>query len=133
MQKAFLKTGKEVVYVLATPGFWSPVASCRLRQINILGYDFSPSKPTGLCRQERWTFERNEVKQRQYVAELGRDQPNVFMYDQMRALCDEQFCYQAGPEGVLFWTLQHVNEKGSTRVLNDFLAWARTNLRFFAG
>jgi peptidoglycan/LPS O-acetylase OafA/YrhL len=132
IQKAFLQAGKEVIYVLGEPGFWSPIAACRPRQIDVLGYDLSPA-PRGVCRQERSSLAKYQTPQRQYIAELRRNDPNVFLYDPLPSFCDAQFCYQAGPEGALFWTLQHVNEKGSLRLLNDFLTWARSNLRSFGG
>jgi peptidoglycan/LPS O-acetylase OafA/YrhL len=131
MQAAFLQGGREVVYVLGAPGFWSPIAKCQLRQIAVFGFTVSAGSPRGACRQERWTLEQNQVEERQYIAKLKRDEASVFLYDPLPPFCDEHFCYQAGQEGALFWTANHVNEKGSTRLLNDFFIWARRNLHHF--
>ena len=130
MQQAFLKNGREVIYVLGEPGFWRPVTSCHPRQITIAGVDLSPSGG-GLCRQERATLVENQVAQRRYVSELSGGNPNVHMYDPLRGICDEKYCYQGGPDGAWFWTLEHVNEKGSVRMLEDFLSWARNHVRAF--
>jgi hypothetical protein len=132
MQKEFLKGGREVVYALGEPGFWRPITSCQPRQIRAFGLDLSP-KAGGLCRQERSTLGANQKAERNYVAEMSGGNPSIQVYDMLPAICDEKYCYQAGPEGAWFWTLEHVNEKGSLRVLNDFLRWARENLHSFSG
>jgi peptidoglycan/LPS O-acetylase OafA/YrhL len=133
MQSAFLRAGKQVVYFLSTPGFWAPITACQPRKVDVLGVDLSPETASGNCQQARWTFSEYQDEQRRYIDSLRHGDPNTFIFDQLPAFCDPQFCYQAGPDGLWFWTLQHVNEKGSVRVLNEFLGWARKNLRSFSG
>jgi peptidoglycan/LPS O-acetylase OafA/YrhL len=130
MQAEFLKNGRDVVYVLGEPGFWRPITECSPRQIVVLGFDLSP-RAGGLCRQERKTLVDNQINQRKYIASMSNGDPAIHVYDPLRALCDDQYCYQAGPDGAWFWSLEHVNEKGSVRILNDFLPWAKQNLRHF--
>lgn len=129
MQDEFLKDGREVVYALGEPGFWKPITSCRPRQIFLFGFDISPDAG-GVCRQERETLANNQFTQREYIRQLSKGNPRVYVYDILRAICDDRYCYQAGSEGAWFWSLEHVNEKGSVRMLRDFLAWAKLNLHF---
>jgi peptidoglycan/LPS O-acetylase OafA/YrhL len=131
MQGAFLRAGKQVVYFLSTPGFWAPITTCQPRKIDVLGFDLSPETASGNCRQPPSTFSEYQDLQRRYIDSLRHGDPNTFIFDQLPAFCDPQFCYQAGPDGLWFWTLQHVNEKGSVRVLKKFLAWAPMHLRHF--
>jgi peptidoglycan/LPS O-acetylase OafA/YrhL len=132
MQSAFLRAGKQVVYFLSAPGFWAPITACQPRKIHVLGMDLSPDTASGNCKQARWTFSEYQDLQRRYIDSLRRGDPNTFIFDQLPAICDPEFCYQAGPDGLWFWTLQHVNEKGSVRVLKNFVAWASAHLRGFS-
>jgi hypothetical protein len=132
MQDAFLRAGKQVVYFLSTPGFWAPINTCQPRKISVLGMDLSPADASGNCRQPPSTFSELQDLQRRYIDSLRHGDPNTFIFDQLPAFCDSQYCYQAGPDGLWFWTLQHVNEKGSVRVLKNFMAWAPAHLKHFS-
>ena len=65
MQGAFLRTGKQVVYFLSTPGFWAPITTCQPRQIDVLGF-YSPNTASGNCRQPPSTFSEYQDLQRRY-------------------------------------------------------------------
>ena len=129
LQRIFLAAGKEVVYVLGAPSFTIPASACRLRKIEVLGLEFTLGNSDSVCREPRDEFEKIEIAQREYIARLRQNDPRVFIYDPLDAFCDDRFCYQTSSEGSLFWTVQHVNEKGSARLLKNFEGWARQNLR----
>jgi len=123
LQKEFLKEDRQVVHALGEPGF-GPITSCYPRKIVIMGVDLSP-KAGGECKVDRQMLAHRQEHQRAYIEQMRRGNPNVRTFDWMPAICDEQYCYQAGAEGAWFWTAQHVNEKGSVRLLNEFLRWSR--------
>ena len=127
LQEEFLKQGRDVVHALGEPGFGKPITACFPRKIIIMGEDFSP-RAGGGCKQDRNTFAKQEEFQRAYIDAMRRGNDKVRTFDWRPAICDDRYCYQAGPEGAWFWTAQHVNEKGSIRMLNEFLRWSREAL-----
>jgi hypothetical protein len=92
------------------------------------GFDFTRSADIQSCRESRSHLFQGLSPQRTLFDALAAKAPNVAVFDSFPSLCDAEFCYQADERGFLFWSWAHVNERGSLRVLKNFLPWFNDNL-----
>jgi peptidoglycan/LPS O-acetylase OafA/YrhL len=128
LRDAVLRLGRKVVYATATPQFYRPPGGCWPRQFGFLGVDLSRQSDIDSCREARGYIEPNLLTQRNLFTEMTRNRPETALYDSLSVFCDARYCYQSDDKGALFWSWAHVNERGSLRVLRDFLPWVHRNV-----
>ena len=122
-QKAVVALGRKLVYVSATPQFSRPPGACWPRQFSLLGVDFSRSPDVVACREDRSAIDPYMEPQRALFSRLAREAPGASVYDSSRMFVDNEYYRQSDDQGALFWSWAHINERGSLRVLRDFLPW----------
>lgn len=128
LQKRFRVLHKTVIYLLDVPIFRTPPSACKPRIIDLVGVRVSQETFETQCRQERTDFETMHAATRRYLVSLADGRSDILVYDPLPAFCDRKFCYEADDQGVLYWTTAHVNERGSARLLKDFVSWSKRTL-----
>ncbi len=128
-QQAVLALGKKVIYVSSVPEFYRAPGGCKPRQVVLFGADLTVVPDADACREARPAIEAKMKPQWALFMEVAKGNPNIAVYDSVPGFCDGEYCYQSDSQGVLFWSFAHVNERGSARVLEDFLPWLDKVLR----
>lgn len=113
--------GRKVVYVLSVPQFGNPPGGCRPRQLSLLGVDITRPGNIDSCRQLRSQLEPDLLRQRQVFQTLSKASTGSRLFDAFEPFCQAEECYQSDSLGPLYWSWAHINERGSSLVLRDFL------------
>lgn len=123
LQSAILALGKKVVYVTSVPQMRQAPQNCWPRKFELLGVDFSHEPYDLACREPRAGVEAVLQQQKQLFEKMAHQKADVFVFDSLPSFCDAEVCDQSDKEGLLFWSWAHINERGSARVLANFLPW----------
>ena len=127
-QKSVLNLGKKIVYVLSVPQFGNPPGGCHPRQLFLLGLDFTRLGNTDSCRQLRSQLEPDLLRQRKLFHEMSETSNRAFLFDAFKPFCEAEECYQSDESGPLYWSWAHINERGSSLLLREFLPWVRSKV-----
>ncbi len=128
LQQMVAALGRKLIYVASPPQFYRPPGGCWPRRLTLFGLDVSRAPDIDACRQSRTDIEAGLAGQRALFAEMVKVSPGTALFDSLPSFCDAQYCYQSDSDGALYWTWAHVNERGSLRVLKDFLPWVAKRL-----
>ena len=123
LQDAVFALGKKVVYVTSVPQYSRSPGGCKTRKLDFLGIDLTRAPDIESCGDPRPALEAALKNQRTLFEAMAAGKPNAAVFDSMGPLCDATYCRQGDAQGLLFWSWAHVNERGSLRILNDFLPW----------
>jgi peptidoglycan/LPS O-acetylase OafA/YrhL len=123
-----LETGRKLVFAVETPQFNRQPGGCWPRKLSLAGVDISRPPDIDACREVRPSVESRLQEQRALFVDAAHGRADVAIYESLSVFCDEQYCHQSDKEGALYWSWAHVNERGSLRVLRDFLPWLQRNV-----
>jgi peptidoglycan/LPS O-acetylase OafA/YrhL len=126
LQAAIQRLGKKVVYATGAPLFDRSPGGCWPRKFTLFGIELSRPPDIDACREARKFIDPHMRSQQLLFAEMSRKgSPRSTVYETLPVFCDAEFCYQSDTQGAMFWSWAHVNERGSLRILQDFLPWIR--------
>lgn len=120
--------GKKLVYVMSVPQFGNPPAGCHPRRLHIWGIDVTRPGNDYSCRQLRSQLKPDLLRQRDLFLKMSQANRSAFVFDAFEPFCDPLQCYQSDESGPLYWSWAHINERGSSLVLKQFLPWLHTTI-----
>lgn len=122
-QQSVEALGRRVAYVMSVPQFGNPPAGCHPRRLAVWGFDVTRPGNDYSCRQLRTQLEPDLARQRDLFLKMSKAYPSTFVFDAFEPFCDTLQCYQSDESGPLYWSWAHINERGSSLVLQVFLPW----------
>ncbi|TAJ85075.1 MAG: acyltransferase [Reyranella sp.] len=125
-QQSVHDLGRKVAYVMSVPQFGNPPAGCHPRRLFVLGFDVTRPGNDFSCRQLRSELEPDLQRQRELFRKMSKPGTGALLFDAFEPFCDKVQCYQSDKSGPLYWSWAHVNERGSSLVLREFLPWLHT-------
>jgi peptidoglycan/LPS O-acetylase OafA/YrhL len=127
-QQRVFSLGKKVVYVMSVPQFGNPPAGCHPRKLFLFGFDITRPGNEFSCRQLRAQLEPDLRQQRQLFENMSKTNASAFLFDAFEPFCGSTECHQSDRRGPLYWSWAHINERGSSLVLEKFLPWVRKDI-----